>query len=259
MFFLFFEYNRKVLHKSLIKVLSSDKIDILVIDWLLFSLILNMFLIKLDFFTFSRSFCCNKQIFSVRFADYFVSFFCDVFLLSTFESKMQFFMLENLDKVISYLRNSFKISKNNFNFLSIRILLNSSKYSKVHFPKIYVIRFLTLFKYLIEKNCNISTYFMILNLRAFIFFWFNFFLYNRKNDRILSILDLKSFLVLQSQIFYMGSDKNSRSFIKEKYFPSENIYFFQGKYFKDNWVFCSLRIEKKSHKKFLFLPKISWI
>ena len=46
---------------------------------------------------------------------------------------------ENLDKVISYLRNSFKISKNNFNFLSLRILLNSSKYSRVHFSKFYVI------------------------------------------------------------------------------------------------------------------------
>ena len=100
---------------------------------------------------------------------------------------------------------------------------------------------------------------MILNLRFFVFFWFNSFLYNRKQNKIFSILDLKSFLILKSQIFYTSSGKNAKSFVKEKYFPSGNIYFFQSKFFKDNWVLCSLRIEKKGYKRFLFLPKISWI
>lgn len=156
-FFLFFEYNRKVLYRSLIEIFNTSTVNILSVDWFLLYLILNIILTKLDFFVFSRSFYCNTQNFSSRFADYFIFLFKDIFLLSIFESKVQFFLLKNFGGVVSYLKNSFKVSKNNFKFLNFQILLDSSKYSRINFSKIFVIRFLIFFKYFIEKNCNIST------------------------------------------------------------------------------------------------------
>nr|ACQ90820.1 putative reverse transcriptase and intron maturase [Neglectella solitaria] len=44
-----------------------------------------------------------------------------------------------------------------------------------------------------------------------------------------------------------------------KYFPKKQYYFFEGKYYKNNWVFCIKLINSKTKFNFCYITKFTWI
>nr|ARO90866.1 putative reverse transcriptase/maturase [Corynoplastis japonica] len=104
---------------------------------------------------------------------------------------------------------------------------------------------------------SISSFELIEILRPVIMDWGNYYKYCECKP-IFSVLDMKIFHILRSWVFRRDR-RNCRSIIKEKYFPSNNLYIFNGKEYRNNWILFGKKKSINDIIKENFLPKLSWI
>ena len=144
-----------------------------------------------------------------------------------------------------------------FQFISVRqkngifrMKMRPSKESKQ--------RFIKFSRQLIQKNKSASSYTLIRLLSRLILGWANYFYFSEcKND--FAQLDFVLFQQIRAWVFRRKSKGlNSRTKLKKKYFPEKRSYFFQGKWYQNNWILNGYT-NQNSQFKTIFLPKMVWV
>lgn len=101
----------------------------------------------------------------------------------------------------------------------------------------------------------------VLNLRFLISYWVHYFKYLVTLDFriILNQLSIKMDRFILYLWFLKFKSKINLCRLKKKYFPDNNIYFFQNKLRSNNWILCTTYVSKQRIKKTIFIPKITWL
>nr|YP_010338056.1 putative reverse transcriptase/maturase [Erythrolobus coxiae]UNJ17641.1 putative reverse transcriptase/maturase [Erythrolobus coxiae] len=154
-----------------------------------------------------------------------------------------------------------KSSNEGFNFLGFHIITlrrNRQHRVKIHISKASKKALITTIGILSRSNRSVSAYKFIGIIRPLIVAWGSYFKDCECSEDFHQV-DYRIFGVLRAWVFRRKSKGlNSRSQIKQKYFPSNKTYIFQGKKHKDNWILYGQTIEH-GKKVESFLPKLTWI
>ena len=147
-----------------------------------------------------------------------------------------------------------------FNFLGFRFinLLQLNKLKLKIYPEKNAIKSLIkTIGFISRTNRAISSYEFIKKLKPIIIAWVNYYeLINYKKS--FSRLNHSVFQILRAWVF-RRDPRHGRNKIKEKYFPSGNTYFYDGKTYNDNWTLVGKIKDSKNNTKTNFLPKFTWI
>lgn len=111
----------------------------------------------------------------------------------------------------------------------------------------------------IQKNKAVSSYVLIRLLSRHILGWANYFYFSDcKKD--FSQLDAILFNQIRAWVFRRKSKGLvSRTKLKQKYFPEGRRYFFQGKWYQQNWILNGQIKDQSGQIRTIFLPKMIWV
>lgn len=108
-----------------------------------------------------------------------------------------------------------------------------------------------------RKFRAISSYDLIKALRPKIIGWANYYRVC-ECKQVFNKLDRLTFMILRSWVFRRDR-RNSRTKIKEKYFPSKGRYTFSDRVHFNNWVLVGKKYDKRRILLENHLPKFSWV
>lgn len=210
--------------------------------------------------SFSESSFINKKSLKfIRFADQFI-------LIHSDKKILQFYRIE-IDKWLSKMGLSINVENTKvnsgtagFSFLGFQIIqVVKSNIYKVKITPSKKSQKLLLFKIknIIQKNKAISSYNLIQKLRPIILEWGNYFKFCECKT-IYRNLSHRIFLKLRAWVFRRDT-RSARDRQKEKYFPTNKIWKFDNRIYKNNWVFYGKMKNKKNQVSETFLPHLSWI
>lgn len=118
-------------------------------------------------------------------------------------------------------------------------------------------QFLQHVKVVVKSHQASTSYKLILALKPIILRWG--FYYNHCNYKfIYRKLDHLIFLKLKRWVF-RRDNRSARSKLKEKYFPSNQLYEFDNNQYRSSWVLVGRDSSRKDDDRFVFLPHLSWI
>lgn len=145
-----------------------------------------------------------------------------------------------------------------FQFISIRQKTGNYRI-KVRPSKTSKQRFIDQTRQIIQSNKAVSSYVLIRLLSRPILGWANYFYFSEcKKD--FSQLDSVLFQQIRAWVFRRKSKGlASRTKLKQKYFPEGKHYFFQGKWYQQNWILNGQTKDSNGQLRTLFLPKMGWV
>jgi RNA-directed DNA polymerase len=163
---------------------------------------------------------------------------------------------------ISEEKSSIKDSREGFLFLGFQIIMvrkkSKNKYKvKITPSKPNRLNFTSKIQTLIQHNKAASSFQLIAELRSRILGWANYFKYC-ECKKAFTKMDFLIFQKLRAWIFRRDS-KNSKTEIKQRYFPENRTYTFQDRAYQDNWILVGHGKGKKGEKKTNFLPRMAWV
>lgn len=113
-------------------------------------------------------------------------------------------------------------------------------------------------RFIIQKNKSISSYELIKKLKYHVLFWGLYFQYYDCKKEFAQ-MDQRILNQLRAWVFRRKAQGKNRSFLKEKYFPTDKVFTYNGINYKNSWVLCGdLKLANKKID-YNFLPKLSWI
>jgi RNA-directed DNA polymerase len=110
---------------------------------------------------------------------------------------------------------------------------------------------------IVQNNRAISSYSLIQMLRPVILGWANYFKYCECKN-VFRKLTHQIFQKLRAWAFRRDT-RNGRLTVKQKYFPSDRSYTFDGTTHQDNWIFVGKQKGKNGVVKENYLPHIVWV
>lgn len=110
---------------------------------------------------------------------------------------------------------------------------------------------------ILQKNKSASTFRVISSLRPVIFDWAKYFRHCECTE-VFHKVSYQLFGQLRAWVFRRDT-RNGRSIVKERYFPSSNVYSYEGKLHKDQWVLFGSTKDLNGKLITTHLPKISWV
>ena len=108
----------------------------------------------------------------------------------------------------------------------------------------------------IQNNKAVSAYQLIGKLRPVLLGWANYSKFVECKETF-SKVDNIVFQQLRAWVFRRAV-RQGRKEVKEKYFPSNNIYKFDGRDYKANWILTGSKASKNKQIT-IHLPKLSWV
>lgn len=152
-------------------------------------------------------------------------------------------------------------STEGFEFLGFQLISRniSGQYKlKIHPSNSSKQRLISKTRDIIQKNRSASSYNLINLLAPRIIGWSNYFRFAECQTDF-SKMDYIIFQQIRAWVFRRKSKGlNSRTKIKDKYFPNGRTYTFRGKKYANNWILVGETLVK-GQKKDNFLPKLSWV
>ena len=170
---------------------------------------------------------------------------------------------------LSEAKSELKDVRQGFNFLDFQVILvrktTVGRYKIKIIPnKAAQANLLKKVRFIIQSHKAASSYILIRRLSPVIIGWANRFKYC-ECSKIFSKMDHLIFLKLRAWVFRRDT-KNSRTIVKQRYFPSGRTYLYAGVNHKDNWVLVGKtkgntegKTKGKDGLKTNFLPRMSWI
>jgi RNA-directed DNA polymerase len=169
--------------------------------------------------------------------------------------------LSKMGLEISSEKSKLKRASQSFNFLGFQIayvvkhnkfkvkIVPSKKNCKALFEKT---------RQCISRNKASSAFKLITKLRPILLSWGNYFKYCECSKTFMNI-DNVVYQQIRAWVFRRAV-RQGRNAVKQKYFPENRTYKFQGRVYNPNWILNGVQAQK-SHKKpkTVFLPKIQWI
>jgi len=196
----------------------------------------------------------------VRYADDILVIHKDRKAIDKSKIELEKWLWDNCKLTLNQSKTCILDSTQGFDFLGfscITIRKNGIYRLKIYPSRAGQARILLNLREVIQRNKTASSYQLISLLKPKIIGWGNYYKYCEcKNtfNRISHYIYLK----LRSWIF--RRDKRSgRKKVKEKYFPSGNIFLFDGVKHQDNWILYGKERGKNNELKEIWLPRLSWI
>jgi RNA-directed DNA polymerase len=202
----------------------------------------------------------TKSLTVIRYADDFVVMHKDLDILKKAKNEIKKWLEETSKFAFNEDKTRIVRASNGFQFLGFSIIL--IKRNKTYRTKIYASqesqsRIIQKIGDVCRKNRASSGYQLINLLRPIVLGWGNYYKYT-ECQKIFSSMDYKIFNILRAWVFRRARKNKGRIETKEKYFPSNQIFEFEGRVYKDNWVFTGQQLGKNGKKLHNFLPKLSW-
>jgi len=151
-------------------------------------------------------------------------------------------------------------STQGFDFLGfscINIRRNGISRLKIYPSRLGQARILLNLREVVQRNKAASSYQLISLLKPKIIGWGNYYKYSECKETFNRI---SHYIYLKLRAWAFRRDKrHGRKIVKEKYFPSGNIYNFEGVEHQDNWILCGKEKGKNNEVKEIWLPRLSWI
>ena len=113
--------------------------------------------------------------------------------------------------------------------------------------------FLDKIRSIIKNNRSVSTYGLISKLRPLIVNWINYYKHCDCSF-VFTKLSHLLFQIIRHWVF-RRHPQEGRTLVKEKYWPSERFFYYEGSKHYDNWVLCG----KSPHGVENFLPQLRWV
>lgn len=203
----------------------------------------------------------RKALAIIRYADDFVLIHRnkEILKLCIIETKK---WLKTIGLEISEEKSALKDGRNSFKFLGFQVIqvrkaTRGSYKVKIQPSRISQKRLLLKVRQILQNNKAISSYQLIEILRPVILGWANYYKYC-ECKKVFHKLTHLIFQKLRAWVFRRDT-RNGRRVIKEKYFPSEKTYKFDGTTHKDNWILVGHQKGKKGIMKQNFLPHLVWV
>ena len=200
-----------------------------------------------------------------RYADDFVILAPSITDIEAIETEVNNWLKNEAGLKLSKAKTRIVNSTSGFEFLGFQIISikteSSGKYRiKIHPSKESKNRILNRIRKIIQSNKSASSYSLIVQLASRIIGWANYFQYSECQTAF-SNMDYAIFGQIRAWAFRRRSKGlQSRTKIKEKYFPSGNTYTFRGNTYQNNWILTGQTMDKTTGKlKQNFLPKMSWV
>ena len=111
-------------------------------------------------------------------------------------------------------------------------------------------------RFVIQRNKSVTSYYLIVKLSAVLLSWGIYFQYCDCRESFLQ-MDSRILNQLKAWVFRRKAQGKSRSFLKEKYFPSKQNFIYQGSKHKNSWVLCG-ELKTLSNQYTNYLPKLYW-
>lgn len=169
-----------------------------------------------------------------------------------------------LNKIGSYTNiTTSKVSKttSGIDFLGFQIVILKRKnqfQKKISISKGSKKFLLAKTRFIIQKNKSVSSYILIKKLNPSILFWGKYFQYCECKKDFLQV-DNRILNQLRAWVFRRKAAGKNRTFLKEKYFPSNKVFTYEDVQHKESWVLSGEKTSNNNSKIHNFLPKLAWI
>lgn len=170
--------------------------------------------------------------------------------------------LKQIGLEISEEKSALRDARNGFLFLGFQIIMVKKATRQVYKVKIQPsrksqTRLLQKVLDIIQNNRSISSYSLIMMLRPVILGWANYFKYC-ECKAVFGKLTHLIFQKIRAWVFRRDT-RNGRLVVKQKYFPSNRIYQFDGVEHQDNWILVGRQKGKNGVTRETWLPHIVWV
>lgn len=203
----------------------------------------------------------RKALSVIRYADDFVLIHRNKEILELcVEETRKWLKLVGLE--ISEDKSSLKDGRQGFNFLGFQIIqvrkIKVGKYKvKIQPSRKSQAKLLLKIRQIVHNNRSASSYLLIEKLRPVILGWANYYKYC-ECKQIFHKLGHLIFQKIRAWVFRRDT-RNSRTVIKQKYFPSNRTYQFDGAKHQDNWILVGKYKNKDGIIKETYLPHLAWV
>ena len=199
-----------------------------------------------------------SSLYVIRYDDEIIFLHEDIQILKKADKIIKKWVQENC--VLNISKRIISSSKEGFDFLKynfLTIVTHGKTKLKISPTKKSQSQMLSSIREIIQNNKAASSYKLITLLTPTIMTWANYYRYCECKHvfRKISHYTLQK---LRAWAFRRDT-RNGRKTVKERYFPSNREYKFEGKYYRDNWILNGYsRLEKYGIDE-IWLPNLSWI
>ena len=201
----------------------------------------------------------RKSLAVIRYADDFVIIHKEKSIVQEAKEEIAKWLRNGPRLEFSEAKTSIVDSNEGFDFLGFSIITITRGRPRV---KIYPSRksqttLLVKVRNIIQNNRSASTYNLILTLRPVIIGWANYFRFSECQEvfhKLTHLIHQK----LRAWVFRRDT-RNGRMKVKQRYFPSGKIYYYDGTRHQDNWTLTGKQLDKKGEMQEIWLPHMVWV
>jgi len=202
----------------------------------------------------------RKSLSIIRYVDDFVIIHKDENIIREAKAEISKWLWDGPRLVLSEEKTAIRNTNKSFDFLGftcITITRGSSTRAKIYPSRLSQARLLLKVRQIVINNRNASSYNLINLLRPVIIGWANYFRFSECSS-IFSKLTHLIFQKLRAWVFRRDT-RNGKKEVKQRYFPSNKTYLFDGTKHQDNWVLHGKQLGKLEIGKENWLPHLSWV
>ena len=202
----------------------------------------------------------RKSLAIIRYVDDFVIIHKNENIIREAKAEISKWLWDGPRLVLSEEKTAIRNTNNGFDFLGftcITITRGSSTRAKIYPSRLSQARLLLKVRQIVIKNRNASSYNLINLLRPVIIGWANYFRFSECSS-IFNKLTHLIFQKLRAWVFRRDT-RNGRKEIKQRYFPSNQTYLFDGTKHQNNWVLHGKQLGKSGIERKNWLPHLSWV
>jgi len=202
----------------------------------------------------------RKSLSIIRYVDDFVIIHKDENIIREAKAEISKWLWDGPRLVLSEEKTAIRNTNKSFDFLGftcITITRGSSTRAKIYPSRLSQARLLLKVRQIVINNRNASSYNLINLLRPVIIGWANYFRFSECSS-IFSKLTHLIFQKLRAWVFRRDT-RNGKKEVKQRYFPSNKAYLFDGTKHQDNWVLHGKQLGKSGIVKENWLPHLSWV
>ena len=201
-----------------------------------------------------------KSLSIIRYVDDFVIIHRNESIIREAKVEISKWLWDGPRLVLNKEKTTISNTNKGFNFLGFTCItitkVNNNK-AKIYPSRLSQARLLLKVRQIIINNRNASSYNLINLLRPIIMGWGNYYRFSECSS-IFSKLTHLIFQKLRAWVFRRDT-RNGKKEVKQRYFPSNKSYFFDGSKHQNNWVLHGKRLDKPGISKENWLPHLSWV
>lgn len=202
----------------------------------------------------------RKSISVIRYADDFVIIHKEESIIQEAKEEISRWLRDGPRLELSEGKTFIRDTNNGFNFLGftcITIARGGISRTKIYPSRESQARLLHKVRQIVIRNRSASSYNLINLLRPVILGWANYYRYCECSTTFNKLTNL-IYQKLRAWVFRRDT-RNGREFVKEKYFPSNKSYSFDGTTHQDNWILNGEQLGNSGVKEYNWLPHVSWV